>query len=1133
MMYASLLRKAFFLLGICLTAHAQAQVFPSESPLRSGQLLKIEVHEEGVYRITGTDLANAGISLSEIDPAHLQLFGDGGGMLPQPNHAPRTGGLQEIGIWIEGASDGRFDPNDYLLFYGQGPNKVYYDTAFGMWRQETHLYATSNYYFLKLGATEGKRITETEPPGAPSKTIETYTELIHHEEEQTNLLNSGRRWYGEVFNFENTQAFTFNADGHIANASVKILGEVVSQAPVETRFLWELNEQQVGITEFNAVPPTTYGIKGNHQQAFFEIQNLPSVSELTLTIQYDQQGSNANAYLDFFTLNFSRKLGKYAKQQAFRYAHPMPEPVAFEVENVATNDKVWDVSNPSTPIQLPVAFATNARFVGSNHGTYWLFNHQDALAPVAITATENQNLHAWETPELLIITPKAFVSQADRLATFRETEDGIRSRVATTEAIYNEFSSGKPDITALRDFIRSLYLKDSERFRYVLLFGDGSFDYKDRLANNTNYVPIYESVQSLHPIYSYSSDDYFGFMEEREGLWEESFSSNDHDLELGIGRLPITSLAEAEGVVNKLIRYQTSRESLGNWRHRVALVADDGDFNIHQAQADQLGEFIETNHFDFNVERLFVDAFPQETTPFGKKSFALKERINQLVEQGTLIINYSGHGAETGWASEGILDNPQILSWENSVRLPLLVTATCEFGRHEDPTQTSGAEFAILHENGGAIALLTTTRPVFSNTNFTVNKAFYEAVFTPIDGKMPRLGDVHRITKNNSLSGVINRNFTLLGDPSMQLAYPQESAQITHVNGETITETLSPLRALETVTLRGEITKNGNRSSDFQGVAEVVVFDKFTTARTLGDDGPNTIMEYDTRERKLFQGEVTVTDGTFEVQFVIPKNIDYTLGDGKISLYAYHDNQFRDAGGASQSVQIGGSTSGVTPDDTPPILSAFLADRSFVNGGLVTPNTTLLVDVEDAQGINILNNGLGNTLTATLNATTTWDLSTFYSTERDNFTRGTVAFPLRNLPPGKHSLTVQAWDTHHNLAEVTLSFIVTNSDAFTVTEAFAYPSPSRGEPVSFGFSHNKPGEPLNVVFTLFDTSGKRIIEKEQQFLNSPSVVSVAEWQTEAFSTEQGAPTLYPYVFQITYPATGETLTQHGKVLLVR
>ena len=383
-----------------------------------------------------------------------------------------------------------------------------------------------------------------------------------------------------------------------------------------------------------------------------------------------------------------------------------------------------------------------------------------------------------EVPTMLIVTHANFLETAQDFANYKTEEKGILTKVVTVDQVYNEFSSGAQDITAIRDMAKMLYDR-SANFKFLLLFGDASYDYKNRIKENTNYVPTYQAYESMNDIKTYTSDDYFGFLEDTEGTWSES--GQNHTLDIGVGRFPIQTIEQATGIINKIKNYH-NKELYGNWKNEITFVADDGDDNLHMKDANSLASDINQNFSEYNANKIYLDAFVQTSSAQGETSKTASEEINRQLDRGTFIVNYTGHGGEIGWTQEQILTVPQINSWTNK-QLPLFVTATCEFGRYDDPVRISGAEYTLINPNGGAIAIISTTRPVYASSNKQLNDQFYKAVFLPNkDGSMPTLGEVMISTKNNSLNGVYNRNFSLLGDPSLTLAYPQETVKITHLN---------------------------------------------------------------------------------------------------------------------------------------------------------------------------------------------------------------------------------------------------------------------------------------------------------------------------------------------------------------
>jgi hypothetical protein len=699
----------------------------------------------------------------------------------------------------------------------------------------------------------------------------------------------------------------------------------------------------------------------------------------------------------------------------------------------------------------------------------------------------SQNLKDGQVPNLVIVSPPAFRAEADRLAEMRRQHDGLSVRVVSLPEIYNEFSSGRQDVSAIRNYMKYLYDTDAAQLKYLLLFGKGSYDYRRR-AGNTNFVPTYESRNSVHPIFSYSSDDYYGFLEDGEGQWEESFMG-DHTMEIGVGRLPVKSAADARVVVDKLVHYATSARTQGRWRNRVVFVADDGDNNKHQRDAEQLSRAIDTAYASFSTTKIYLDAFPQEALPGSEAAPAANQRIERELKQGALILNYTGHGSETRWTQENIFNVNTINQLRNYDQLPFFVTATCEFGRHDDPDQVSGAEQLILSERGGAIGLVTTARPVYSNTNLLLNQAFYAQVFAEEDGNFLTVGEIFRRTKNNALSGPVNRNFSLLGDPSMKLNYPQDRVVLGRPEVQRADGTYVPvdtLAALDRVRLSGRVVRRGDGAplTDFAGSVLVEVMDKATLGRTRGsNDGA---MQFSERKSVLHRGRARVRDGSFVLHFVMPKNIVYQAGSGKIIAYAQSDQS--DAHGADQTFSVGGSSQRTVEDTTPPQIQLFMDDTTFVDGGLTGSRTQLLAHLFDEHGLSIATASLGQEMVATLthqatNATTEWPLDEFYVTDPDTYQSGSIIYPLDNLADGRYTLTLRAGDTYNNFAEAQTTFVVGEERELQLTNLYNYPNPF-GQSTTFVLDHNRPGDDLAVSLDILDGQGRVVASLAREFPNS-------------------------------------------------
>jgi hypothetical protein len=1119
-------------------------IIAQNSVLSQGDFYKISVSKHGIYKIDRAMLTAMGINVNGLDPQTIQIFGNGGGMLPQANSAFRNTDLVENDIWVSGESDGRFDEGDFILFYAEGADRYFADLNQQIFRREENLYEDKNYYFLTVGKQKGRRITNRANGTQNQVVINSFDDYAFYQIDKRNRFNvveSGRIWFGDQFDFNTTQTFNFeNVTNLTPNAPVRVTAGVMSSlrnsisgSSTRTSFVTSLNSREIGTQNMPSLPLGTYAVRGIMTENIFPASEVQaSNNRLAVQIRYNKNGENNQVgYLVGLGLNFNRRLQLYGNQTCFRsFQSARFQNAEFQIDNINNNTVVWDVTNPLRPQRQEISISGNTGSfrVATNNviREFVLFQGSDFEKPEFVEKIKNQNLQGFETPDLLIVTPEIFLNEANRLADFRRRNDRLKVQVATTSQIYNEYSSGKQDISAIRDFARFLYRK-SRTLKYVLLLGDASYDYKDYLPDNTNYIPTYQSRESLHPLFSFSSDDYFGFLEDNEGEWEESDRGN-HSLDVGVGRLPAKSEREAKIMVDKLIHYE-SKNTLGDWRKLVSFVADDGDGNDYQLQAEKHAEKLEKADGVFNIEKLYIDAFPKELTPNGKKSPLVRQEINQTIQDGTLLMNYIGHGAITGWASESILDITQVSSWQNLDRLPLLMTATCEFGRFDRPRQTSGAEYAILNPNGGAIALVTTTRPVFSDANYVINDAFYDIAFTPINGTMPRIGDIQRITKNNSLRDVNNRNFSLLGDPSMRLAYPKEDIAIINIKNSQ-NQILTSLKALERVTISGEIRANNALDAAFNGTLSINIFDKPSTIKTFGDEAPQ--MTFNQKVHSLFKGTATVRNGKFEFSFIVPKDIDYSLGEGKISLYAQDDTRNLDASGYDSKISIGGTANNFAPDNQPPQMKLFMDNEQFVSGATVRPNTTLIAQLSDDNGINISGTGIGHDITATLEGGQTQNLvlNRFYKSAKDDFKSGEIRYDFQNLPDGKYTLTIKAWDTYNNSVTQTITFVV-EKEPFALTEVKAYPNPfTGGDAVNFAFTHNRIGEDLDIVLEIYTSTGALVKRIERYDFNARSAVEALVWEGLNEGGNPVSPSLYIYRLSVKAMISGVSKEARGKVV---
>jgi hypothetical protein len=1069
------IRYLLFLGGLlCLvTSYAQPT-----SVLASGQLFRIAVTETGIHKIDVNFLKSMGVDVASLKPDQIQLFGNGGRMLAQRNADKRPRDLVENAVWIQGGEDGRLDAGDALFFSAESPHVIILDSLNRTLGHQINHYSDTTFYFLSIGTGNGLRIKEQAVVNKASGTIITeFADYWYHEKNLVNLLRSGREWWGEYI--AGTSPFTVQAElpGIIPGSEMRFSGAAIGAAQIPTRFLWQMNGQVLGDSAIRPVGAGIYDIKGQQNVVSYKATASANTSPVSLGVSYDRKGqSSEQAYLNYLGVQVWRELAVYSNQQAYRFFPNAEDTVTYTFKNVSSDWVLWDITDKTRPTVVTLS-NNSTTLSGARHSRSFIgFFPSQAYNPASWEAVPNQNLIQENTPDLLIVTGSSWKSQAEKLAAFREENDGMHVLVVTNEQIYNEFASGKPDVAAIRDYAKWLYDKDPGKLKYLLLFGDATYDYKNNLGNQSqtaynNWIPVYESRESLNPVYTHSSDDFFGFMDAEEGYWAES-ESGDHLLDIGVGRLPVKSVAEAEIVVDKIIHYATSAKGKGTWRNTIHFVADNGDGRIHQRDADLLAKL---SGGQFLPSRIFLDAFPQVLTPLGQTVPKANDAIRKSINEGVLVLNYTGHGGTSGWAEEQVLTLSDMMSVRGLDNMPLLLTATCDFGRYDDPGLVSGAEIMVLSPKGGAIGAVTTTRPVYSSTNFTINKAFYEALLNAEPGA--RLGDIFKETKNKGLAGALNRNFTLLGDPSLRLARPERKIRLA---GQPDT-----LRALNKVSLQMEVVNEvtGALDTGFQGTARIAVYDKQIVFKTLGNqDAPDNYSEF---RSKIFDGSVTIRNGKMQCDFVVPKDIDYRFGLGRISVYAVSADSLTDAGGQLDAI-IGGSAEMIVDQD-PPQISAWLNNNSFKNGDIVGASPRLIVKLADESGINVSRAGIGHDITLTLNDTLVIVLNDYYTADLDVYTSGTVSYPFEDLPAGNYTARIKVWDIYTNSSEIAFGFQVQSEKGIKLLDLKVFPSPFDKE-LSFELSHDRPNEDVEIVFSLFLSNGQKLGEFSWVYYYSESKI---------------------------------------------
>ena len=1082
----------------------QGHQYPDSSVLAKGLWYKLCVQHDGIYRLTAQDLTSLGINISQIEKSTIQIFGNGGGMLPEANSELRFTDPQENPIWVSGGNSGAFTSGDYVLFYGQSPLRWIYNTSEGVFRHQPHFYSNETCYFLTFGQSTGKRINkQPSNPNNITHNITTFLDYSLHEHDIINIIGSGKIWFGEAMEGRTRHQFSFPFAGlntqRPAHVRVFAAGRSSTPSSFTIQALNQTNTLNIGSI-------VVADIAGFHARTGTStISAVPENEIINVTLNYNSTASGAQGWLGYIAVNAWRNLALTGDQMMFRdpSSTGAQNRGRFQISNAGSDLRIWDVSDPFNIREHSTSFTGNIASFDADLNIlreFVAFSGRNYLVPALRGAIVNQNLHASNVHDLVIVVPDIFRSEAERLAEFRRTHDGLSVLVVSPQQIYNEFSSGVPDISAIRNFMRMLYdrgIATNNLPSYLLLFGNGTYDNKNKLGFGGNFIPTFQTLQSLNFSTSYISDDFFGLLSEFEGL------DGRGSLDIGIGRFPVRTAEEAKFVVDKVLRYNRRIDGLhpgttdpqfaglisnfADWRNVITIIADDEDGNIHLNQSEDIASYIRANHQVYNIDKIYLDAFQQTTLAGGSRYPDVNRAINNRVNQGSLLINYIGHGGLKGLAHERILTFDDIRSWNNFYNLHVFMTATCEFSNFDqpDPNELSAGVRVFLRPNGGAAALFTTTRLAYSHTNFTLNDAFIRNAFIPMEnGKMPRLGDLIRISKVISHSNPSLKNFVLLGDPSMQMAYPKYRA-ITTSMPDTI-------RALEKITVEGIIVNpDGTPNQNYKGFIFPTVFDKATTYSTMRNDPGSFRKEFESQNRIIFNGKSTIENGRFSFTFVVPRDINYNIGYGKISYY-FDDGVGYDGNGYFTGFTVAGTTKEYIADNSGPQIDLFINDTTFISGSKTEPDPILMAFLYDENGINTTGH-IGHDILAILNGNTANPLilNNFYRADPDSYRSGRVIYQLSGLEPGEYSLTLRAWDTHNNPTSETIYFTVTPSLGITITELTNKPNPFDLR-TTFSIRHNKPTEDLDVKISIFNLSGQLVRTIESEIYASGFEVSV-DW----------------------------------------
>ncbi len=1115
------------------------QDYPVSSVLASGKWFKIAVKENGIYRIDYSKLKQMGLD----NPSSPMIFSNNQGQLSYYNDNSASDDLKEIPVMFFKGTDGIFNDGDYILFYAMGPQRWKFDPVTDNYDFLMHNYSDSAYYFITSSPSpSGEILSANALSDTPTSYSASYDALFIHEVETENLIRSGREWYQPISPISPI-VIDPKFSGLLTSEKVRYTIRVLGRSPSPTSFgFYEgaTNIENIAVPEVNMLSTT-----GLFASDVLITDSLPpATSSPTYQIQFNDNGeTSAKGWVDYIILQARAALTYAGKILEFSDYRSVSQGgiTEFTLTGSGADVIILDVTDPFNPVSVPYTRTGNNDRFRVHTDTlrrFIAFTPDLALTPSFRTAAvANQNLHGSPSVDMVIVSHPLFYKYAEKLKDIHFANSGLTSLIVTPEEIYNEFSGGTPDIVAIRNFIRMKYLKQkgtSHPLKYLLLFGDGSYENKTLPPNNPNFVPTYQSQNSTVVVSSFTSDDFYGLLDDGEG---EADGTED----VGIGRLPVSDTVQASIMVSKVIKY-LGEGGIGNWRNIITISADDEDGNTHMIDAEGLYSLLNTTYPDYNIDKIYLDAFKQVTTVNGQSYPDVEKAINDRINSGCLIFNYLGHGNEIGLASERVVKTEDINSWKNGPKLPLFITATCEFSRFDDieispitnemTGKTSAGEMVILNPNGGGIALMTTTRVVYSAPNYTLNRnILYYAFARDTDGSAYRLGDIIRLAKLNSGDGMNKRNFLLLGDPALRLNYPWHGKVVTDsINSVSVSQPHDSLKALSLVRVSGHVTDNqGALMSGFNGLVTPTIYDKPAKVSTLANDG-GQVMEFELRNNILFSGKTQAEDGRFSFSFIVPKDIDYTFGNGKISYYASLGTN--DMGGSYSQVIVGGFSNGTIVDDSGPVIKLYLNDTLFRDGGICDNNPLLLAVIEDSGGINTTGSGIGHDITAYVDndRNKSFVLNNYFETELNNFRKGNVVYPLTDLTAGDHSITLKAWDNYNNSSQAELKFVVRTNGGFIINNLFNYPNPFT-DATKISAEHNRPDEDLNVRITIYDMSGRAVRIIETSMPSTGYRLQPVIWDGTGYGGSRCGRGIYPYTVTIT-TSGGETAKASGRMIIL-
>lgn len=1135
----------------------------TNSVLGTGEWFRFYVEKSGVYQVSKSFLQQLGFNVN-VDPRKIKIYGNGGRMLPLLNSTAYPMDLAENAITFIGEEDGVFNDGDYILFYAEGVDN---------WNEEsgTHnnLFADRSYYYVTSQGGDGKRMLPmAQPAGAPNVTVSSFDDYKFYEKDLVNIARLGRKWHGDPFNVENEQDFSFSMPNLVSPVTVKV--SAAAKSLTNTTMSVSANGNPLGTLIFVASGSSTEaddgGVSISDNNGLTATFDPAGAANITISLKYNNNGvPGSNAWLDYIIVEGKRELRGTGFQYRFRYKDAASSigVAEYRIANAGSITQVWDITNiydvarventAGNMFSYKASLGEVREYITVVPGDYYspLKESNTRVPNQDIKGTVFKNVQGqFQDIDYIIVTPFSLSGPAERLANLHRTQSNLNVKVVSLENIYQEFSSGKQDIAAIRNFIKYVYENasiPSKRIKYINLFGDASFDYKNRIPNNTNIVPTFHGYGGGLPNYStvstFVSDEFFGLMDPNEGTM---IGAEGQDI--AVGRMLVSNTLQANQMVDKVYDYKNA-ESYGRWRNEYILVADDaGDASIDVEFVPKLQDVaaaLNTNKPFINIRKIYSDAYVQQATSGGQRYPEAKEQLVRSINYGALVVNYLGHGGEYGMAHERIFESNNAIALSNENKYPLFITATCELTKFDNPYLQTVGEYLYWNPKGGAIAMITTTRSIFANVAFTFNEQLVSKLYAFDGGEYPTMAEALRQTKVGNPSQ-LTKVISFVGDPALKLAIPKPKIVLTEINDVPVSSSTDVLQALSYVKLGGEVQdENGNTLNFYNGELAVTVFDKPIERVTLNNDNvfynhdnnpltPNVpaIFPFNVLGETIFRGNASITNGKFEFGFVVPRDIRMPVAEGRVSFYAKRHAILEDQTGHDATVKIGGINQNAAVDNTAPRVRIYMNDESFISGGITNESPIFLAFLEDEHGMNTAS-GIGHDMIAILDGdeTNPFILNDYYETELNDHTRGKLRFPFANLEKGLHTLTFKAWDVYNNLVTAELTFVVVGDDEMRIERVLNYPNPFVSY-TEFWFTHNRPFEPLDVQVQVFTITGKVVKTINQSVTTDGFLCRDIKWDGRDDFGDRIGKGVYVYKLTVKSSTTNKRAEKYEKLVLL-